>query len=121
MSPAKYYWHFNKAIHSFIYLFKAICKENQLSEFYFKLIHRIVATKKEFTLYGITHNNRCFYRGEPDSVPHTFQNCSATTFFHNRLLKWFNEMHNTSISPENYELLFGKAFGKEIESMFIIC
>ena len=27
--------------------------------------------------------------------------------FHNQLLNWFNGMHNTSISPANYELLFG--------------
>ena len=90
---------------------KAICKENQLREFYFKLIHRIVATKKELTLYGIAGNNRCSYCGEPDSVLHTFQNCSTTTSFHNRLLNWFNEMNNTSISPANYELLFGMARG----------
>ena len=90
-----------------------ICKENQLREFYFKLIHRIVATKKELTLYGITDNDICFYCGEPDSVLHTFQNCSTTISFHNQLLNWFNEMHNTSISPGNYELLFGMTCRKD--------
>ena len=92
---------------------RVICKENQLREFYFKLIHRIVITKKELTLYGITDNNICFYCGEPDSILHTFQNCSITSSFHNRLLNWFNEMHNTSISPANYELLFGIPCGKD--------
>jgi len=89
---------------------KVICKENQLREFYFKLIHRIVATKKELTLYGITFNNICCYCGEPDSV---LQNCRTTTSFHNQLLKWFNGMHDTSISPANYELLFGMPCGKD--------
>ena len=92
---------------------KAICKENQLREFYFKLIHRIVATKKELALYGITDNYLCFYCGEPDSVLHTFQNCSTTISFHNQLLNWFNGMHNTSISPANYELLFGMPCRKD--------
>ena len=92
---------------------KVICKENQLREFYFKLIHRIVATKKELALYGIKDNNICFYCGEPDSVLHTFQNCRTTTSFHNQLLNWFNGMHNTSISPANYELLFGMPCGKD--------
>jgi len=73
---------------------KVICKENQLREFYFKLIHRI------------------FYCGEPDSVLHTFQNCSTTSFC-NWLLNWFNEIHNTSISPANYELLFGMMCEKD--------
>ena len=31
---------------------KTICKENQLREFYSKLIYRIVAMKKELALYG---------------------------------------------------------------------
>ena len=92
---------------------KVICKENQLREFYFKLIHRIVTTKRELNLYGITDNSICFYCGEPDSILHTFQNCSITSSFHNRLLNWFNEMHNTSISLANYELLFGMPCGKD--------
>ena len=92
---------------------KVICKENQLREFYFTLIHRIVTTKRELNLYGITDNSICFYCGEPDSILHTFQNCSITSSFYNRLLNWFNEMHNTSISPANYELLFGMPCGKD--------
>jgi len=51
--------------------------------------------------------------GEPDSVLHTIQNCNTTTSFHNQLLNWFKEMHNTSISPAIYELLFGTPCGKE--------
>ena len=42
-----------------------------------------------------------------DSVLHTFRNCSTTISFNSQLLNWFSEMHNTSISPANYELLFG--------------
>ena len=41
---------------------KVICKENQLREFYFKLIHRIVAIKKELALYGIKDNNMFLLR-----------------------------------------------------------
>ena len=85
---------------------KVTCKENQLREFYFTLIYRIVATKKELTLYGITDNDICFYCG-------TFQNCSTTISFHNHLLSLFNEMHNTSIPPANYELLFGMTCRKD--------
>ena len=74
---------------------------------YFKLIHPIVATKKELALYGIKENNICFYCGEPDSVLHTFQNVEQLCF------TIINGMHNTSISPANYELLFGVPCGKD--------
>jgi len=40
---------------------KVICKEHQLREFYFKLLHHVVTTKKELTLYGITDNNTHHY------------------------------------------------------------
>ena len=90
-----------------------ICKESQLREFYIKLIHRIVATKKELILYGITDINIYFYCGEPDLVLYTFQNCVTTTSFNSRVLNWFNRMHNTSISLANYELLFGMSGGKD--------
>ena len=76
---------------------KITWKENQRREFYYQLIHCIVATKKELTLYGITDNNRCLFCDEPDPVLCTFQNCSTITSFHHRLLNWFSEMQNTSI------------------------
>ena len=31
---------------------KSVCKDNKLREFYFKLLHRIVVTKKESFLFG---------------------------------------------------------------------
>ena len=32
---------------------KNVCKNNKLTEFYFKLLHRIVVTKKELSFYGM--------------------------------------------------------------------
>ena len=86
---------------------KTICKDNRLKEFFYKLIHRTVVTKRELTIYGITNEDSCFYCGEPDSVVHTFINCSETISFQNSVLHWFNEMHDTSLSLANHERLFG--------------
>ena len=90
---------------------KVTCKENQLREFYFKLIHRIVATKKGLSMELKT----IIYVSTAVSLAQlfTFQNCRITTSFHNQLLNWYNGMHNTSISPANYELLFGVPCGKD--------
>ena len=76
---------------------KVTCKENHVREFYYQLIHCIVTTKKEITLYGMTDNKEWFFCGEPDSVLHTFQNCSTMNSFHNRVLNWVNEKHDISI------------------------
>jgi len=57
------------------------CKENKLKEFQFKLIHRIVITKKELFRYGINTDSDCIYCGEPDSINHTFIDCEFKNTF----------------------------------------
>ena len=43
---------------------KNLCKETKLREFQFKLIHRIVVTKKELFRFGIKLDDNCLYCGE---------------------------------------------------------
>ena len=42
---------------------KFMCKENKLKEFYFKLVHRILVSKKELHLhlFGVSNNSNCTY------------------------------------------------------------
>ena len=60
---------------------KTLCKDNKLREFYFKLLHRIIVTKKELFLYGIEDNMLCEYCQMNDSVIHPLQNCTRTNQF----------------------------------------
>ena len=47
-------------------------KETRLKEFQFKLIHRIVITRKELFKFGIKTDDECLYCGNKDSIEHTF-------------------------------------------------
>ena len=47
---------------------KIICKDNKLREFYFKLLHRIIVTKKELFLYGKENNMLCRYCQMNESI-----------------------------------------------------
>ena len=47
---------------------KSMDKENNLREFYFKFLHRIIVTRKELCLYGIKYNSAWVYCQEPDSI-----------------------------------------------------
>ena len=87
---------------------KCICKENKLKEFYFKLVHRILVSKKELHLYGITANPNCTFCGQPDSIGHTFIECPNSKQFFNEVLQYFNQENVTSYSLSVEELLFGK-------------
>ena len=56
-----------------------IWNDHKLKEFFYKLIHRIVATKKELCLHGIEADDNCFYCSEPNSIFHTFVECHFST------------------------------------------
>ena len=60
---------------------KNICEESKLKEFQFKLIHRIVVTKKELFRYGIKTDDECLYCGDQDSIDHTFKDCEFVKRF----------------------------------------
>ena len=86
---------------------KSICKETKLKEFQFKLIHRIVVTKKELHRYGIKTGDECLYCGEKDSIDHTFLNCRFVKTFVNNVIDWFNAANNSQFAPTIEEKLFG--------------
>ena len=90
---------------------KSISKENNLREFYFKFLHRIIVSRKELCLYGIECSSACVYCQEPDSISHTFIHCrwSKELFSEVILKKWFNKENGTSFSLSTTELLFGKS------------
>ena len=55
---------------------KSVCKDNKLREFYFKLLHKIVVTKKELFLFGKEEDTKCPYCEMNDSIIHTFHSCN---------------------------------------------
>ena len=73
---------------------KNTCKEVKLKEFQFKLIHRIVVTKKELFRYGIKTDDECLYCGEHDSIDHTFSDCEFVEHFVKNVIDWFNAVNN---------------------------
>ena len=86
---------------------RELCKETKPKEFQFKLIHRIVVTKRELFKYGIKTDDECCFCGEKESIDHTFIHCSFTKSFVEKVILWFNKTYNSQFSPTMEELLFG--------------
>ena len=88
---------------------KNVCKDNKLREFYFKLLHRIVVTKKELFLFGKAEDTKCPHCKMNDSIIHTFQSCNLywSQSFFLEVIKWFNKENVTSFSLSPVELIFG--------------
>ena len=100
-----------------IYLLKNLCKETKLREFQFKLIHRIIVTKKELCHFGIKPDDDCLYCGEKDSVDHSFKDCRFVISFDTEVIKWFNARNNWKFNPTIEEKLFGldkSSYNKEL-------
>ena len=76
---------------------KAICKETKLREFYYKSVHRIIATKKELYHFDIENNNDCLYCNESDSISHTFIDCYLSKSVFSHVLGWFNSEHASDL------------------------
>jgi len=86
-----------------------MCKENKLQEFYFKPVHRILVSKKELHLFGVSNNSNSTYCGEPDSISHTFIRCHHSKQFFRNVLQHFNEENAISFTQSDEELPFGKS------------
>ena len=85
-----------------------VCRDNKLREFYFKLLHRIVVTRKELFLFGVTEDAKCSYCEMNDSIIHTFYNCNWSQLFFSEVIKWFNKENATSLTLSPTELILGK-------------
>ena len=70
---------------------KNLCKETKLKEFQFKLIHRIIVTKKELCLL-VSKQMTTAYTVEKnkDSIEHSFKDCRFVISFDTEVIKWFN-------------------------------
>ena len=73
-------------IDSFFGSVKYISSDNKLRELCFKLLHRIVVTRRELYSFGIVNDTLCIYRGENDSVIYTFCNCRWSKEFYSEAI-----------------------------------
>jgi len=77
-----------------------------LKEFQFKLIHRIVITKRELFRYGLNTDSDRIYCGEPDSINHTYIDCEFTKTFTCKVINWFNTQNGSNFKQDTKETLF---------------
>jgi len=86
---------------------KPSCRETKLKEFQYKLIPRIVVTKKELYRYGIKEDDECIYCDEKNSIDHTFRDCHFVKIFIQRVINWFNIENKIKLTPSSEERLVG--------------
>ena len=80
--------------------------DSKLKQFSFKLLHRVLVTKKELKRFKIVPNDQCFFCKRPDSLEHAFLECSTATNFYRESTLWFNNEHKTDFNLSSQQLLF---------------
>ena len=81
-------------------------KDNKLRQFTFKVVHRIIMTKKELLKYKLASGDKCSFGLNPDSIEHTFLYCQESKKFVSKTLRWFNEYHKENVQLSNKQILF---------------
>ena len=72
-------------------------RDNKLRQFSFKVLHRIIPTRKELKKYKLVTDDICSLCPNPDSIEHTFLHCTESVNFYTKTLSWFNSYYNTRI------------------------
>ena len=87
---------------SFIY---KSTKDNKLRQFSFRLLHKII-TKKELFKFRLAEDETCTLCFLPDSIEHTFLDCTVTTVFYSKAISWFNHINDTDSTLSSKQIAF---------------
>ena len=69
-------------------------------------LHRIIMTKKELFKFRLVENEVCSLCLRPDSIEHTFLDCTVATAFYLKAISWFNHENDTDITLSNKQITF---------------
>ena len=81
-------------------------KDNKLREFLFKILHRIIITKKELKKFNTASDDHCNLCSRTDSIMHTFLECDVSFSLFSSTIKWFNDIHKLNVNPSVEQILF---------------
>ena len=88
---------------SFIY---QSTRDTKLRDFSFRLLHKILTTKKELVKFQVANNETCIFCTNSDSIEHTFLDCIITSSFYSEALVWYNRVNNSNIALSNVQIAF---------------
>ena len=73
-----------------------ITKDNKSRQFLFKILHKVIITKKELKKFNIATDDLCNLCSRTDSIFHTFLECDPSISIYSNIIKWFNDVHKYS-------------------------
>ena len=81
----------------FVNIYSESSPKNKLRQFTFKVVHRIITTKKELLKYKLASDDKCPFCLNPDWIEHTFLYCQESKEFFSKTSRWFNEYRKENV------------------------
>ena len=66
----------------------------------------LITTKKELFKFRLVEDEACTLCLLPDSIEHTFLDCTVTTAFYSKAISWFNHENDTDITLSSKQVTF---------------
>lgn len=92
-------------------IFRGIYKvtiSTNLRAFQFKLLHRILATKRRLFIWKINESEACtFCQQQPETDVHLFWECSVVKLFWEKIWKWFYNMTGITVHLNKLNVILG--------------
>jgi len=82
-----------------------ITHDNKLRQLKFKILPRIVITKKELKKFNMASDDHCKFSTRTDSLMHTFLECDVFFSVFSSAIKWFNDIHKLNVRPSAEQIL----------------
>ena len=98
-------WLFHRLGKKVSFIYKST-KDNKLRQFSFRLLHIITMTKKELFKFRLVEDESYTLCLLPDSIEHTFLDCTVTAAFYSKAISWFNYENDTHITLSSKQVIF---------------
>ena len=88
---------------NFVYMYIST-KDDKLRQSSFRLLHKIIMTKKEVFKFRLVEDEACTLCLIPDSIEHTLLDCTVATAFYSKAISWFNHENDTDITLSSKQM-----------------
>jgi hypothetical protein len=84
-----------------------LTKDTNITNFQYKVTHRILACKYNLKIWKIEADNTCNQCNEIDTIEHHLVTCHETMALWKSIFNWWADTIKTWFQVETYEIIFG--------------
>ena len=92
---------------SFYTLSYKITKDARVQALQYKILNRIIATRRMLYIWQISDSDKCQYCDMTETIEHFFYECAESSLFWKHAENWIYKLFNVKVSFSVIDILFG--------------